>query len=295
MSVAETKARIAINNILFATDFSEASKSALPFAATLARRYKASVFVANVIEEVPVTSVPMDYMPPEYERERGIVERHMQEFLKSDPFAGLKTEVLIEPGFVWPVLARMVQERQIDLIVLGTHGHGAIWRAFFGSAAEEICRHVACPVLTVGPDVKVPAGGPDRIEKILFATDFSDGSLHALRYALALAEDHDARLVLLHVIQPPSIPLNLTDQMVAESDKRLRNLIDPGEMPTKRPIFTTLVGIPADQIVAMANRESADLIVMGMHRATALATHWPFEVASHIVARAQCPVLSLRW
>jgi nucleotide-binding universal stress UspA family protein len=82
--------------------------------------------------------------------------------------------------------------------------------------------------------------------------------------------------------------------MIAESDKKLRLLIDVDALPAKRPIFVTLVGFPPDQILALAARENVDLIVMGMHNATGTASHWPFEVFSHIVARAVCPVLSVR-
>lgn len=293
MAFAEAKTRLALNHILVATDFSEASRTAMAFAAALARRHHSELFVANVVEETPITSVPMDYLPPEIEREKGLAKRRMDEFLKTSPLRDLKSEVLIESGFIWPVLEKVVEERKVDLIVLGTHGRGAVWRLMFGSVAEDICRHSSCPVITLGPKVKLPSVENGHLGKILFATDFSEGSLHGLQYALALAEEQDARLTLLHVIHPPSLPTNLTDWMIAESDKMLRLLIDADKMPAKRPIFVTLVGIPADQILAIAARENADLIVMGLHKATGAATHWPFEVFSHVVARAVCPVLSV--
>jgi nucleotide-binding universal stress UspA family protein len=188
----------------------------------------------------------------------------------------------------------MVEDRKIDLLVLGTHGRGAIGRLLLGSVAEEICRHAPCPVITIGPHVKPIAGESDRIEKILFATDFSDGSIHALSYALGFAEEYDARLMLLHVVQVPNMPVNVSDQMIAESEKRLRSLITSETMPTKRPIFVTLLGSPADQILALAERENVNLIAMGMHKPGAFAAHWPFEIASQVIARAHCPVLSVR-
>jgi len=294
MFPAAAKMRLALNNILFATDFTDASRNALPFTTALARRYQSTVFLVNVLEEVPITSVPMDYMPPEIEGQRVRAQEQMVELLKSERFDDLKTDVLIEPGFIWPVLAKMVEDRKIDLLVLGTHGRGAIGRLLLGSVAEEICRHAPCPVITIGPHVKPIAGESDRIEKILFATDFSDGSIHALSYALGFAEEYDARLMLLHVVQVPNMPVNVSDQMIAESEKRLRSLITSETMPTKRPIFVTLLGSPADQILALAERENVNLIAMGMHKPGAFAAHWPFEIASQVIARAHCPVLSVR-
>lgn len=294
MSPVVAKTRLALNNILFATDFSEPSRNALPFATAIARQYHSTVFVANVVEETPITSVPMDYLPPEIEAERELAQRRMVELLKSELLHDLKTEVVIEPGFIWPVLAKVAEERHVDLIVLGTHGRGAIKRLLLGSVAEEICRHSPCPVITIGPHVRPAAGDVTSIERILFATDFSEGSRHALYYAIGLAEEHDATLTLLHVVQVPSLPTNVSDELVAESEKKLRNLLTPENTPSKKPVFLTLVGFPADQILAVANRENVNLIVMGMHKPGAFAAHWPFEVAGHVIAHAHCPVLSVR-
>lgn len=291
MFPAVAKSRLALKNILFATDFSDTSRNALSFATDMAHRFQSTIVVANVLEEVPFTSVPMDYLPPEIEGERAVAEKRMVELLKSEAFRDLKTEVAIQAGFIWPVLAKMVEDRKIDLMVLGTHGRGPIKRLLLGSVADEICRHAPCPVITIGPHVASTGG---KIEKILFATDFSDGSLHALYYALAFAEEHDARLILLHVVQAPNLPVDVSEQMITESERKLRSLISPETEPAKRPIFVTLLGSPADQILSLARREEVNLIAMGMHKPGAFAAHWPFEIAGQVIARAQCPVLSVR-
>jgi nucleotide-binding universal stress UspA family protein len=294
MPLADVKTRLALKNILFTTDFSEASRNALPVALAIARRYQSNIFIANVMEEVPVTSVPMDTMPSDTERDRKHAEKRMNEFLKFNSFLGVKSEIIIEPGFVWPVVQKIVQDRKIDMVVLGTHGRGAVSRLFVGSAAEQIFRHATCPVMTIGPHVKPTLGQYDRVERILFATDFSAGSSHALQYALSLAEERDARLILLHVVQPPGVPLDVTDKLLSESEVKLRSLIPVEAMPVKRPVFVSLVGAPAEMILKLAEREQIDLIVMGMHKPKAFASHWPFEVAGHVIAHAFCPVLSVR-
>ncbi len=294
MPIAETKIRLALKNILFTTDFSDASNTALPFMAALARRYSSNVVVLNVVEEVPVTTVPMDTMPPDFERDREKINKKMSTLLDAEVLGGLKVEPVVEPGFIWPIVSKLIEERQVDLVVLGTHGRGAFKRLILGSVAEQICRHAQCPVMTIGPHVRPVSDDYTRIDRILFATDFSSGSLHALQFALKLADEHEAKLYLLHVVQPPGVPLDVTDQLIAESEVKLRSLITPQDMPTKRPEFVTLVGVPANQILSLASRETVNLIVMGMHKGTALASHWPFEVASQIVAGAMCPVMSVR-
>lgn len=294
MPLLDAKPRLALKNILFPTDFSQPSREALPFALALARRYESTVFLANVVEEIPVTSVPMDVMPPDRERDREHATKRMTEFLRFNSLEGLKTEVVLESGFVWPVIQKIVDDRKIDLIVLGTHGRGAVQRLLMGSVAEEIFRHANCPVMTIGPHAKPTLGRYDHVERILFATDFSDSSLHALSFALTLAEERDARLVLLHVVQPPGVPIDVTEHLLSESEIKLRNLIPTERMPGKRPVFATLVGAPADMILSLADRERADLIVMGVHKAKAFSSHWPFEVAGQVIAHAMCPVVSVR-
>ena len=263
MPLANAKTGLALKNILFTTDFSQASRNALPVALAFARRYQSNLFIANVIEETPVASIPMDVMPPDIEHDRQRAEKRMNEFLKFHSLQGVKSEIIVEPGFVWPLVEKIVEDRKIDMVILGTHGRGAIQRLFMGSVAEQIFRHASCPVLTIGPHVKPTLGQYDRVERILFATDFSAGSSHALQYALAFAEERDARLVLLHVIQPPGVPVDVTEQLLSESEIKLRSLIPADAMPSKRPVFASLVGAPADMILSLADRRESISLLWG--------------------------------
>src|SRR5207248_11055703 len=100
----------------------------------------------------------------------------------------------------WEVLERLIERHEIDLFVLGTHGRQGLSKLVMGSAAEEIFRRARCPVLTVGPKAARDPGNFENWKTILFATDFSAGSLKALPYALSLAEENEAKLILLHLV-----------------------------------------------------------------------------------------------
>lgn len=293
MTTAVEKPRLAIHNILFTTDFSDASRHALPFATAFARRYNAHLVIANVIEQIAMTTVPMDAMPPDIQRDEEVASRRMQRFLGNDELKGLEFETIVEPGFLLPVLEDAIEKRKIDLIVLGTHGRGALKRFLLGSSAEEIFRHAVCPVLTIGPHVDSKRAEKERVDKILFATDFSSGSTQALDYALTLTHEHDAQLLMIHVVQASAIPFDITDEFVADSEAKLAKMIPRDRMPSTTPLFLTLIGIPSEQILNFAEREAADLIVIGMHRGADLASHWPNEFAAKVIAGARCPVLSV--
>ena len=111
------------------------------------------------------------------------------------------------------------------LVVVGTHGRPGISKVLMGSVAERIFRQASCPVLTVGPNV---SGEPEAIvdmHTILFPTDFSPESVAAVPYATSLAQEHQARVYLLHVTS------GAVDDVPEVSVKTaLHNLIPPNRI-----------------------------------------------------------------
>lgn len=88
-------------------------------------------------------------------------------------------ECLVHQGNVWEEVEKVINEKQVDLLIIGTHGRQGFGKVLFGSVAEQIFRHADCPVLTVGPG---SFQGPmvDATEVVwpfLFATDFGAASL----------------------------------------------------------------------------------------------------------------------
>jgi nucleotide-binding universal stress UspA family protein len=86
-----------------------------------------------------------------------------------------------------------------DLLVMGTHGRSGFEALFLGSVTEKVLRSTRVPVLTVPPAV-------ERVESVVYKTilcpiEFWDASTRALEYALTLAQETGARLILLHVVE----------------------------------------------------------------------------------------------
>lgn len=107
-------------------------------------------------------------------------------------------ESILARGELKDVLPELIQRYEIDLLVLGSHGRHGIDKLILGSTAEQIFRVASCAVLMIGPTATPHAAHSQTLNRILFATDFSPTSLHALRYALSLAEENEAGVVLLH-------------------------------------------------------------------------------------------------
>jgi len=292
MSAAPVTTRISLSNILFATDFSEVSKAALPYAADLARWYLGKIFVTHVVPYEPFLSVPLEPIPMDIDFYWNREKQNMAEFSSMSSLAGIVHEEILERGELWSVIADVIEKKKIDLVVMGTHGRKGLRKVVLGSAAEKIYRQAKCPVLTVGPEAVECCRTNWELKEILFATDFSETSLHALPYALSLAEENQADLIFLNVA--PLVPYQYKEAVEASTRKKLEALM-PSE-PWCNPKFLVNFDFPAQGILQVSRERKADLVVMGVGKPTgaAFTSHLPWSTASDVVSAAPCPVLTVR-
>jgi nucleotide-binding universal stress UspA family protein len=295
MKTLSTIAPVKLNNILFTTDFSPAAEAALPYAAELTRRFGAHLFALHVRPPTvnPMTQPQTWPILEEQAREEAEAEREKL----AGAFPGLTPKVIIAEGDLWSAISSVIEKNDIDLLVLGTHGRTGVKKFFLGSAAEEIFRQAPCPVLTVGPYTPgVPVRG-GLITDIVYATDLRPESEATAKWALALAEEHQARLTLLHVVTEPKVgDLVGLPQVEAGAMHQLRALVPPEAELWCKPRFVVRQGDPAKTILDVAAEQRADMIVLGLHNVKGAlgATHIPTAVAHKVVSHAECPVLTVR-
>jgi nucleotide-binding universal stress UspA family protein len=287
-----------LENILLATDFSECSKAALPYAHALARQYGSTVHVVHVAspEETGGTAPPT-YSPAELRALRQHAEAQMEAFLEADSLAGVPYHASVECGPISDMITALIQQHDIDLIVIGTHGRRGVKKIVVGSVAEEIFRLSPCPVLTIGPEVKESGLAGGALTRILYATDFSSGSMQALPYAVSLAQQTGARLTLLHSVEDSSEVLwTYLNEAMAAVRQRLSELLPPTLSAALNADIVVACGPAANGILTVAETRHAGLIVMGAHRSArhASVTHLPWATASVVISRATCPVLTVR-
>jgi len=216
--------------------------------------------------------------------------------------AGLSHETIVERGIgIWPAVEQAIKEQAIDLIVLGTHGRTGAEKFLLGSVAEEIFRRSPVPVLTIGPGVRSSTHTAGRFHRVLFATDFTADSVAAAPFALSLAQEDQARLVLLHVMRKPDArngrEQRQFDLSVAETIQQLYDTLPKDTEVNGPPEVAVEYGEPGDRIVAAAQQHRADLIVLGVREAAGhigAVTHLGRATAHKVVAHAECPVLTVR-
>src|SRR6266571_2632741 len=199
MKAVQARTRITVKNILFATDFSPAADLAAPIAIQIAQRYGAKIYGVHVNRFEDYTAAA----PNAWAAMAEAAEKETKEDAGrlNEQLQGIEHEVVISEGSTWEVVSDLIKEKEIDLVVLGTRGRTGLGRAILGSVAEQILRQAPCPVLTVGPHVNLWSDECAKMREILYATDLAADFPIAAPYAVSLAQENQAHLVLLHVIE----------------------------------------------------------------------------------------------
>jgi len=283
-----------ISRILLAVDFGPSLSAAAALARTFTKVYNARLWVAHVVEPAAPPDAAFIHSAGALE----YAEQHMARVMESESWRNVRCESVIRAGALWPVLARVVEENGIDLIVAGAHGHNWLRTMVLGSGAEVIVRNATCPVLTVSSRSSGRAG--DGILRILVPLDCRLSAESALAYTARLANAHNAQVVFVHVLHREAMPLDYPDEETIDDDRyvaamaRLSEIIPHAERFRREPEVIIESGVPADVIVAVAQRAGADLIAMPVRRApSGTGRRAPWKTATRVISDAPCPVLTL--
>ena len=144
---------IALKSILVATDFGEASGAALAYGRELARTFGATLHVLHVADDVYVRLGGDAYMAvlPELQRDLEVAaQKQLDELLiDNDPVPLPVKSAVLTSSATAAAIVQYAHDLDIALIVVGTHGRGAMAHLLMGSVAERVVRSASCPVLTV--------------------------------------------------------------------------------------------------------------------------------------------------
>jgi nucleotide-binding universal stress UspA family protein len=290
MKVLESSTKIAFKNILFLTDFSEASQPAMEYAATLAKHHKATFYAGHIHTPSPPLYLEgnplVDYLDEVRQQKRQELSQLIEPF-------GLNSKVLVSEGMIEYAIERWTVLYGIDLIVVGTHGWKGLERLLLGSTAELILRSAICPVLTVGPHVPKLEHEPEYVDRILFATDLTQQSEYAVSYALSFAHERCAHLTFLHVV-PRDAHVPDHRRVMEYCERELRGLVPSDAELWCDPKFVVVEGDPAQEILNFAENDNSDLIVLGLPKDKVFSTHFRSGVTYSVVSSAPCPVLTVR-
>jgi nucleotide-binding universal stress UspA family protein len=297
---------IPITRLLCPIDFSDASRHALEHAVMLAQWYDAALIGLHVFNPTyaavgavgPAAGGTTFASPAASSR----LQLEIADALAPAKAAGVAIEACIEEGSPAGQILSGVARHRADLIVMGTHGASGFERLMLGSVTEKVVRKAGCPVLTVPPRSHATSRQP--FQRILCPIDFSPPSAAALHLALSLAQEAEARLMLLHVLEwpighePPPLPtFNVPEYRIyreKEAAAELERLVPATAHDWCEPSTHLVHGKPYEQVLAFAGDHGVDLIVIGVHGRNALDVAMFGSTTNQVIRGATCPVLTLR-
>jgi nucleotide-binding universal stress UspA family protein len=297
MAIIEASSPVCLKSIIYLTDFSEPSRSALPFAMTVARNHGSCIHALHVLG-----SNRHDCANPELKAALAAADDEIAQTEMDKLGSALSAikhhTIVVRGGDIWSAVEGAIKDHDVNLLVLGTRGRIGLLRHRLGSVAEEIFRRSPVPVLTVGPKVYGYPHNDAHFRRVLFATDFEAESDAAVPVAVSIARENSARLILLHVLDGPWGGVgSIVEPSVAEIMHELYEMVPKGADLWCRSEAIVKYGDPSKQIVETARGRCADLIVLGVrdHASTLdMATHMDKATAHKVLVDAPCPVLTVR-
>ena len=291
---------IKLKKILVPVDFSDPSRKAIDYGAALAQKFGSRIVLAHIVPSLAA----LNYAFPAdtYEMEKKTfadAKKRVPEMLPQDYLSSLDTQIIVKTGDVRHELLGIVDQEDINLVVMGTHGRGTFGHLLLGSTAESILRRVPVPILTVShlnPEHEIHEHHIAPIHRILYATDLSETMRIGLRYSAELARSFRAELTLLNVVDNLELFHTGAPAWAAERDNALSRFkwaVSEENVTDVRTEVMVLEGEAHSTITRFAERSKVDLIVLNLHSKTFLERAMLGSTAERVIRTAAIPVLSL--
>ena len=278
--------------ILVATDFTKSAEQAVRLGLEIARTSGASLHVLHIVpkEGYGVTGVGM-LGAAEFARRDA--RRLEVELLQRGYLEGIRYQISVEKGEVWPVIAEVTEAEGINLVVVGSHRRSRLGKLFVGSTAERIFRRASCPVLVAGPKLRSSDWAPWP-RKMLVPIDLSGRQPRVVPLAKSLAHRMQAHLIFLHVSRTKGREATYNqDRAIRFAKSLMREFVASPVGVGEQPECVVETGEPADVIVRMATERARDVVLLGVPPPSALSDRLGSSTAYRVIQWASCPVLTV--
>ena len=289
-----TEPVLSFNDVLLATDFSMASQAAFETAVHLCKTLQANLFILHVFDYANVVPPENGGQLLEFERTYEKAQASLGDLVQVALRAGVTCKAAMGNGMVERTILDTIASKKADLTVLGTNALHGFERLVFGSTAEAVLRQASCPVLTVGPQAAGSAKANQPAGPVVFATDFHLTTTHAIRHAASLSKMMGSPLHCLHVL-PRALAGGVRDHIIPQiMTEALKHVADESGTLIDPPVCAVAYGSEiSNTVVDYARQQKARLIVLGVRRASMVASHVPAHIAYRVITEAPCPVLTV--
>ncbi len=276
-----------LKKILVATDFTELAENAVKTASFICQRQNATLILLHVIEDVVLYSQPeidhltLNYLPQLKDSTKKKLKQIGNSLRKK---YHIKVSEIATSGDIPAETCRIAQDRNADLIIIGTHGTSGFRRFFIGSTTYKVIKYSKIPVMTVPGE-----GDWISFTKILFPIRLVPKALEKYSYIRPIIQRNNSTLYILGLATDGPIDnmyniFGLGDQL----EERLR------QDQVKFEVFFDQCNDYAERILAKAEKTRADLIVITATLDVNLTNFFIGPFTQQIINHAKVPVLCIR-
>lgn len=276
-----------MKTILVPTDFSPAAESATKYALELNQKINAKIILFHGYV-MPHYAVDVTMVVTDFED----MKREEMDSLKkwTDKYKALYPQMQIESRFAdsEQVIANEVSQlaaaENVDLVVMGTTGASGLKSVLFGSNAAAVLEKAPCPVLVIPDKYKF-----NKMQKIVFATDYQDNDLESLTFLCEIAVLFEAEIIIVHISQTPQ-----TDEYEPDLLEWFKHeLLDKANIDYKNLSFHLLIaGDIADELQSYVEKNNVDLVSMSMRKRNTFSKLFSRSVTKTLAHHTRTPLLA---
>jgi len=282
--------------ILFPTDGSDPASAVLDHAIALALAHDAELYVLNVADTTrdSVTRIQGEVVDALVRDGERIVEAAAETARER----GVSTDAEVQQGRPARTILEYAATRDIDLVVMPTHGRRGVSRLLLGSTTERVVRQSDVPVLTARPE---EATLTYPYETVLVPTDGSETADQALTLGADLAAADQAALHLFSLVEVDTLGFDVRSDIKLDPVKaHVQTILDDGaalarDAGVERVTTAMDYGMSIHKAVLRYTREhDVDLVVIGTHGRTGFDRYMLGSVAEAVIRSSPVPVLVVR-
>ncbi|MCG2460023.1 universal stress protein [Flavobacteriaceae bacterium F89] len=277
-----------MKKILVPVDFSESSENALEVAATLAKKHNAEILVLHMLglsEAVITKDATQEFFEAKYYLK--LAKKRFDMFLDRPWLKDIKITQTVQNYIIFGEINNVAKERDIDLIVMGSHGTSGLSDIFVGSNTEKVVRTSEVPVLVIKERSE-----HFKLRSMVFGYDFEQKSLQAYKNLLSFCEVLQVDLHLVYV-NLHGVKF-LSSEEMKEKINEFYNFANLGK-PDAIPQVTYICDYSVEKgIYYHAEEIDADAITVITNGRSGLAHFFKGSIGEKIANRASLPVLTLK-
>ncbi|EMA56143.1 universal stress protein [Halococcus thailandensis] len=285
------------DTILVPTDGSSGAKAAAQYGLNLASTFNSDVRFLSVIDEWSYSSALSNF-DSLADDQRDALEERATGNLRSLEELATKFDIPfaseIKHGTPHKTILNDADEHDIDLVAMGTHGRTGLDRYLLGSVTERVVRTGDVPVLTT----RITSNDHFSYEDVLIPTDGSDAANTAIGHGLAIANQYDATVHALSVVDMGDIPTSfnvaaLIEAWKGDCEQAVSEVVDAAESHGLDVVTEIHQGTPYRAIKSYVKNEGIDLVAMGTHGREGLDRYLIGSVTARTVRTSEVPVLTV--